>query len=144
MLPYVTICRTKCLRNLILGAYWLHSKLQTHSIASTKQLYIPWLQKSTRTSKVLQWTSQLLGCCHGGLEFLAKFDPKTKITNMEMFAKYWIMPLSHLFHCLSHQFLHLCRISITFLGNVFTIKPNDHIYNTYKLLLQAKHECKKF
>ncbi len=75
-----------------------------------------------------------------GLNFLQKFGPKTQITNREMFVEYRIELLSHMFHCLLYQFLHLCRRSITFLGNIFTIELDCHICNGCKLPLQAKHE----
>jgi hypothetical protein len=39
ILPCATICRTKHLRNLVLGTFWLPLELQTHSITSTKNLF---------------------------------------------------------------------------------------------------------
>jgi hypothetical protein len=36
-----TICRIEHLKSLVLGTYWLPSKLQTHSIASTRQVFDP-------------------------------------------------------------------------------------------------------
>ncbi len=56
-----------------------------------------------------------------GLNFLQKFGSKTWVTNKEMFAKCQVMLLSHLFHCLFYQFLHLCKKSVTFLGNVLIV-----------------------
>ncbi len=40
MLPCATICQTEHLKSLALGTFWLPSKLQTHSIASTRQHFI--------------------------------------------------------------------------------------------------------
>jgi hypothetical protein len=47
MLPCATICQIGHMINLILGTFWLPSKLQTHSIASTKKLFTFYSWKTT-------------------------------------------------------------------------------------------------
>jgi hypothetical protein len=54
MLPCATICRTKHLRNLILGTSWLPSEFQTHFVASTQKLYAPCSWQNTQASKIFQ------------------------------------------------------------------------------------------
>ncbi len=144
MLPCATICWIEHPRNQVLGTSWFLSKLQTHSIASTKKLFAPCSHKSTWASEIFNEHLKLQVIVIVGLNFLQKIVPKSQITNKEMFAECQVMFLFHLFHCLLYQFLHLCRRSVTFLGNIFTISLTTISITTASSLCRQYMKVRSF